>query len=230
MAIGILGLMALGLGGTIGGGWGANKLSKHFQGQDDYLYNKDDNITGADANVNKQSNGSKPVIQNDAGELDADGGAPGTSSLITTDIEGDPDGGSLLDAATIDDNAIVQGAKDSVEPYTDPVSGMQFNNHNDYLDYVDKYPAIYRWKSNRPMRRIFKGETSPQQQYDIKEKLEFAQTKFKDTQKQKKTIKESELEAKIAQQKADRWSKAGEGLMQLGASQMNPYVYKNINE
>ena len=110
--------------------------------------NNNTNVESANEIISKQTN---PAVQNNgsvvnsnigSGQVDADGNVAGHSS-IQSDIDGDPDGGSLLDASVLDDSSIVQGASDAVKPYYDPHTNQTFPSYEGFLDYKDEHPNQY---------------------------------------------------------------------------------------
>jgi len=91
---------------------------------------------------------------------------------IDSDINGDPNGASLLDVATQDDE-IVKGAASQVKEYKDPITGMVFDSQEDFESWKDDHPWQYSRAIEKPWRtrvgsllNISGWERSPQEQWE----------------------------------------------------------------
>jgi uncharacterized membrane protein len=232
----------------------------HREAWNDPLLANNDNVSSADDIINKQTNPANKnpnavdythgltydnqgnLVYTDVGanskvtgELDADGNRSGYSS-IQNDINGDPDGGSLLDAALQDDKAIQDSAAKAVTPYTDPATGMKFDSHDAYSEWVDKNPFRHGWAQRdpdtlsgwNPMSWIPKprdwkilGGTgqSPSEVYEAKSNLAKTKSDWTFNKEQKEVEKGKREDAERKDKRREALSEIGKSLMDYGANQ-----------
>jgi hypothetical protein len=226
----------------------------HREAWNDPLLANNDNVSSADEIVNKQTNPANKnpnvvdytggltydnqgnlVSSKVTGELDADGNRPGYSS-IQKDIEGDAEGGSLLDAALQDDKAIQESATKAVIPYIDPATGLKFDSHDAYSEWVDKNPFRHGWAQRDPDTlsgwnpmswipkprdwRIFGGTgQSPTETWEAKSNLAKTKSDRAFSKEQEAIEQEKREDAERKDKRREALSTIGKSLMDYGAKQ-----------
>ena len=248
MALGILGYLGLGALGAFGSGkvmeWEKDNInalggSPVRGNQPDHDFNKgNDNVSNANEIVNKQTD---PTNQNHSGkdsgggQLDSSGKVSGYSE-VSADIEGDPDGGSLLDATNLDDAAIVKGASNAVENYYDPLTDQTFDSHDHYLAYIDQHPFRYAWQQRdtdmtlgwfHPRNwKIFGGASNkkgPAQNVERKWQQENVKYRAKRAKEHKKSLAQKEYDLKRRELRRERFERLSQSLMDLAAQSKDDY-------